>query len=226
MNEMKIVFEFTKTGKMIYISHLDITRLFLRVLRMAGLKPVYSQGFNPHPKMSMALPLSLGLNSLCELLEFETENEDSIAVAVENINEKLPEGIRVTSWWKKPDYISKSLASFVSAAVYEFMCDGIGNAPELLADFFARESIIVKKRNTEIEKEIRPEMLDYRIIKNMRGRMLAEATLSAMPGKTLNPVTFFEAFCSRSGIDTASHAPVITRTAILNASGKPLTEVL
>ena len=220
---MKLVYEFTKTGDIIYISHLDLGRLFLRVLRMSGLRPVYSHGFNPHPKMSFALPLPLGVHSICELLEFET---DAALVGIEKVNERLPEGVRVTSRWEKPESVSKSLASYVTAANYEFMCEGITDAPLLLEVFFKRSSVIAKKYDKkagkESEKEIRAEMLDYRIIKNMRGRMLAEATLSAKPGQTLNPLVFFNAFCMYHGFAAETMAPVITRTAILGADGKPL----
>ena len=224
---MKAVFEFTKTGDMIYISHLDLGRLFLRVLRMSGLRPAYSQGFNPHPKMSFAMPLSLGIHSVCEILEFETEGH---SVSLDIVNDRLPDGVRVTSWREKPEIITKPLASLVTAASYEYMCEGITEAPSLLESFFKRESVTVqktdKKTGTQNPKDIREEMLDYRIIKDMRGRMLAEATLSAMPGKTLNPLVFFGAFCESSGIDKESLSPVITRTAILGADSKPLKEVL
>jgi uncharacterized protein (DUF2344 family) len=70
---MKLVLKFMKLGRMAYISHLDLQRAMLRGLRSAGLTPVYSQGFNPHPKLSLALPLSLGFESLCECLEAEIE---------------------------------------------------------------------------------------------------------------------------------------------------------
>ena len=226
---MKLVFEITKTGSMIYISHLDLSRLFLRVLRMSGLRPVYSQGYNPHPKMSFALPLSVGLYSVCELLEFETDEKWSEDVT-DQVNNRLPEGIHVTNWHKKPESVTKSLASFVDSAAYEFMCEGVYDAPELLKAFFSRGSVNVlkfdKRAGEKTEKDIRSEMLDFRIIKDMRGRMLAEATLLARPGHTLNPVTFFGAFCEASGLNEADMAPVITRTAILCADGKPLKEML
>lgn len=230
---MKVVFEFTKTGNMIFISHLDLTRLFLRVLRMSGLRPEYSQGFNPHPKMSFALPLAVGIHSVCELLEFETDRNisiDEVREAAEKANERLPEGVRVTSAREKPESLSRPLASYVSAAGYEFMCEGIVKAPGLLEDFFGRESVIVKKTDkktrTETEKDVRADMLDYTIIKDMRGRMLAGVTLSAKPGQTLNPAVFFDAFCNASGIAREALSPVITRTSILDAGGKALREML
>jgi len=230
---MKLVVEFIKTGNMVYISHLDLTRLFLRVLRMSGLRPAYSHGFNPHPKMSMALPLALGAHSFCELLEFDTAETASLQEVEEAlllVNERLPYGIRVTAWWVKPDFLSKSLASLVSAGEYEFMCEGIKDASVLLESYFAKDSITVikydKKKSAEKEKEIRSEMLSYRIVKNIRGRMFARVTLSANPGHTLNPFVFFEAFCRASGFVDGALIPVITRTAILNADGRLLKEIL
>jgi uncharacterized protein (DUF2344 family) len=77
---MKIVIKFMKIGRMAYISHLDLQRTILRGLRAAGLTPVYSQGFNPHPKLSLALPLSLGFESVSEYAEAEIEDsKDSLA---------------------------------------------------------------------------------------------------------------------------------------------------
>jgi hypothetical protein len=77
---MKIVIKFMKLGRMAYISHLDLQRAILRGLRAAGLTPVYSQGFNPHPKLSLALPLSLGFESVSEYAEAEIEDsKDSLA---------------------------------------------------------------------------------------------------------------------------------------------------
>ena len=234
---MKLVFEFKKTGDMIYISHLDLTRLFLRVLRMSDLRPAYSHGFNPHPRMSFALPLPLGILSVCELLEFELDEkqaknaaQESIDKAVFDVNNRLPEGIFVKAWGVKPERINKSLSSLISAAVYEFMCDGIEDSPEKLESFFMKESVFINKRDkkTCIDKEIdiRDQMLGYRIVKDIRGRMLAEATLSAAPGRTLGPAAFFLSFCRNSGLDAALLSPVITRTAMVDADIKPIYEKL
>ncbi|MCL1896308.1 MAG: TIGR03936 family radical SAM-associated protein [Clostridiales bacterium] len=229
---MKLIFEFRKTGDLVYISHLDLARLFLRVLRMSRLRPAYSQGFNPHPKLSIVLPLSLGLHSVCELLEFETEmvkTWEEACAAMETVRERLPEGVYVTAWREKPESLRKPLASYVAAASYEFMCDPAPEAPELLKEFFGRDSVIIKKTDKktgkETEKEIREEMKGYRVIKDIQGRLLAEVTLSAAPGKTLNPVVFFDAFCNVSGLDADALTPVITRTAILGWDGRPLTEI-
>ncbi len=56
---MKYIIEFSKTGTICYTSHLDIMKVFKRAFNRAGIRLAYSQGFNPHPKMGLAQPLSL-----------------------------------------------------------------------------------------------------------------------------------------------------------------------
>ena len=68
----RYVARFEKGGYTKYISHLDLLRVFKRAFKVMGLDIRYSNGYNPHPKMSFAQPLSLGYSSLCEYLEFET----------------------------------------------------------------------------------------------------------------------------------------------------------
>ena len=66
---------FQKTGNAVYLSHLDLMRLFQRAFKRAGLPLTHTQGFNPRPSVSIALPLSLGVESQCELLDFELETD-------------------------------------------------------------------------------------------------------------------------------------------------------
>ena len=63
---------FCKTGKAKFISHLDLIATMRRALLRSGIRLVYSEGFNPHPYISSAIPLSVGCGSLCEALDFET----------------------------------------------------------------------------------------------------------------------------------------------------------
>ena len=86
--------EFSKTGNIRFISHLDLLRLFKRTFKRSGIELVYSQGFNPHPKLGFAQPLSLGYEGLAEILEFETVREELEAM------EEFEDGvIYYYSWW-------------------------------------------------------------------------------------------------------------------------------
>ena len=84
---------FEKTGESIYISHLDLMRVFQRAFRRAGLLLRHSQGFTPRAIVSIALPLALGTESRCELLDFELQEAGT--VTPEQLNAVLPAGIRV-----------------------------------------------------------------------------------------------------------------------------------
>ena len=84
---------FEKTGRAVWMSHLDLMRLMQRAFRRAGVVLHHSQGFTPHAYVSMLLPLSVGMESVCELMEYELDGE--LAVTSEALNAVLPEGVRV-----------------------------------------------------------------------------------------------------------------------------------
>ncbi len=86
-------FCFVKQGRAAYLSHLDVMRTFQRAFIRAGIRIRHSEGFNPHPKMSIAMPLQLGCESVCELLDAAVLEGPSDMTAA--LNAALPEGIRV-----------------------------------------------------------------------------------------------------------------------------------
>ncbi len=86
---------FAKTDRACYISHLDLMRTFPRAFLRAGLHVKQTEGFNQHSFVSIALPLSLGYSSRCEILEFELLDDMPLAEVPERMNKVLPEGIEV-----------------------------------------------------------------------------------------------------------------------------------
>ena len=87
---------FTKTGNAVWISHLDTMRLFQRAFKRSGFHLKHTQGFNPRPSVSIALPLSVGVESICELLDFELEDTGISAIEIqEKLNTNLVDGIQV-----------------------------------------------------------------------------------------------------------------------------------
>ena len=91
MPELRLRFE--KTGKAAYLSHLDVLRTFQRAFIRAGIAVKHSEGFNPHPKMSIAAPLQLGCESVCEVLDVQILSGPADLPAA--LNPVLPEGLRV-----------------------------------------------------------------------------------------------------------------------------------
>ena len=73
----KLRLRFEKTGRAVYISHLDLMHTMQRAFNRAGYRLKYSEGFNPHPQIAIALPLSVGMASLCEIMDFKLKSEET-----------------------------------------------------------------------------------------------------------------------------------------------------
>ena len=93
MSKLRFVFE--KTGRARYISHLDLMRTFQRAFNRAGLELKHSEGFNPHPQISVLLPLQLGCESVCERLDADVLSPRE--GMTDELNRVLPEGVRMIS---------------------------------------------------------------------------------------------------------------------------------
>ena len=127
---------FQKTGNAVYISHLDLMRLFQRAFKRAGLPLTHTQGFNPRPSVSIALPLSLGVESQCELLDFEI---------CTRLNQALVEGVHVLSVYAGGGKI-KNLAYLDCAVLLEYDAGVLQNAAEQIEALFSREEVTVEKK--------------------------------------------------------------------------------
>lgn len=87
---------FEKTGDGIYLSHLDLMRVFQRAFARADLGLKHSEGYSPRPYVSVALPLSVGVESVCELLDYELTGDAPVPADLANrLNATMPVGIRV-----------------------------------------------------------------------------------------------------------------------------------
>lgn len=100
-----------------YISHLDIIRLWQRALLRAGISLAYSEGFNPHPRISLAAPLALGVTSEAELMDILTTRWVSPHWFTSALNQQLPPGIEILQVYPMP-LIQPSLQSQLAHAEY------------------------------------------------------------------------------------------------------------
>ena len=141
MNNYRILFE--KTGRAIYISHLDLMRTITRAFIRAGIKIKHTEGFNPHPYMTFALPLSVCVESHCELVDFILMNDISGEELLERLNAVLPEGIKMLKAYT-PSVKFKEI-SWVKVNGTLNYADDTPKA-EALNKFFAQESIVILKK--------------------------------------------------------------------------------
>lgn len=143
MDKLRLRFE--KTGKAAYISHLDLMRVVQRIFLRAETPLRYSEGFNPHALISICLPLSVGAESVCELMDFRVKRDVDLAVLPGQLNATSPEGIRFLEC-----YEPERKAALIKWLRVEGRFDYDNIPPEAVAEplggFFARESIPVTRR--------------------------------------------------------------------------------
>lgn len=137
---------FSKTGRAKYISHLDLMRTFQRAFQRADLTIKHTEGFNPHPFISILLPLSTGFSSECEILEFQLLDSIALDEVPARLNAVLPEGIEVSSCYeegrkaKEMTYVDYRLTMEYENAV---PTDAVAAWNEMLS----RESLDVVKKS-------------------------------------------------------------------------------
>ena len=115
----KLRLRFSKTGRAVYISHLDLMRTMQRSFLRAGYQLKYSEGFNPHAQIAIALPLSVGTESLCELMDFRLEGEPDIAVLPAALTAKMPEGLEALEVYEPAHKVSE-IKWLKGSSVFEY----------------------------------------------------------------------------------------------------------
>ena len=179
---------FEKRGDAVYLSHLDLMRVFQRAFKRAGILIWHSQGFSPRAYVSIALPLPVGMESRCEILDFEIEDGSvELETLPARLNAVLPSGIRVLSAYESARKI-KELTRLRAEVTLEYDGGVPENAQKALAALFARDSIVITKRSKKGDKEldIKPLMFALCIAAASENELRLECVLCAQnPG--LNP---------------------------------------
>ena len=157
---------FEKTGNAVYISHLDLMRLFQRAFKRADLTLTHTQGYNPRPSVSIALPMSVGVESVCELLDFDlTGDPVSCEEILARLNKALVEGVRVLNVY--PDCRKIRDIAYLDCAVTMEYDAGIPiDAVERITELFSRESLTVEKRgkNGVVKQDIIPLIRSFNLV--------------------------------------------------------------
>lgn len=142
----KLRARFKKKDRAKYISHLDLYRFMQRTFKRAGISVWYTQGFNPHLYIMFPLPLSLGYESDCEIMDFNI-NDDTLApeTVMEMLNEAMPAGIEITEV-----YEPEMKHTEIEFSHYDILLTG---APEINAEnfgrFFSQDRIVIQKKTKQ-----------------------------------------------------------------------------
>ena len=185
MRKLRLLFE--KTDRAVYISHLDLMHVLQRVFLRAGYQLKYSEGFNPHPVISIAVPLSVGHASVCELLDFTLLDEHiDMDKMIDRLNEKMPEGITALQVYE-PAGKASGIKWLRVSGVYEYDTRDAAEMADKLRAFYAAEEINVlrKTKRGEGVLDIAPHIREMHIEAG-EGEAALEAVISVNE-PTINP---------------------------------------
>lgn len=189
--------KFNKEGDMIYISHLDLQQLLQRAFRRAEIELCYSQGFNPHPKISYGNALALGTESQGEYVDVEIEDDLSVEEYLNRMNEQLPEGITFMKGMEITRQ-TPSLASTIEYGEYIFTIELEKSLSKefvksKILEFMNQEEIMITKKNKKgkmVESNIRPMIKQFDILDLSENVITLEATTATGSKANLNNSIF------------------------------------
>ena len=192
MREVRL--RFSKTGRLKYISHLDINRAMSRALKRAGIPLWYTEGFNPHPYMSFSLPLSLGVESLCESVDLRITGEITNKEIKDRLNSVLPEDLKIVDVYD--DFRDNSEIVY-SDYVYKFEFKDNEAAFEKIKNVLSSDEIIALKKGKQGRKRVMKEtniksFIDKYSISIRNDVIVLNIRLLAGPEKNLNPSLLFD----------------------------------
>ena len=204
--------EFSKTGRAKYISHLDLMRTMTRALRRADIPLWYTEGFNRHPYITFAAPLSLGYEGLCETMDLRLEGEMADSELTSRLDAVMPDGLRVLS-----AHEAEMKPGQLTAARYRlfFACE-----ESVLAAFLQQPVMPAEKRTKKggyKTVDIKPALSEPALSACAEGCCL-EVTLPCSSAETINPQLIRLALSAFAGHDVRMQ---VTRTALFGPDGVP-----
>ena len=175
MSKLRLLF--IKEAQASYISHLDLLRTFQRAFPRTELDIKHSQGYHPHPIISIVLPLPVGQSSDCELLDFEvTQDTDGSGIA-EKLNTGMPSGLRVLDCYPATRPV-RDLAFLRADVTFEYDNGVPADAAARITELLRRPELVIQKRTK------RKDLADVDI-----APMIKEVSFTAGEGACTGTVT-------------------------------------
>ena len=143
---------FTKVGSLQFISHLDLNRTMKTVMIRAGIPIKYSEGFNPHPKMVFALPLPVGVQSVCEFLDVKIDKVIECDEIKSLLNRVLTDELVIYDVYEPAEKFAAIGSAEYTVKIKTVGADG--DLAERIAAFLKSGNVMMKKHTKSGEKEI------------------------------------------------------------------------
>ena len=217
MSKLRLLF--IKEAQASYISHLDLMRTFQRAFPRTELDIKHTQGYHPHPILSIVLPLPVGQSSDCELLDFEVTQETDGRGIADKLNTGMPAGLRVLDCYPAVRPI-RDLAYLRADVTFEYDNGVPVDAAARITELLRRPELVIQKRTKRKELadvDIAPMIQDVSFTEG-EGVVTGTVTVQAQnPG--LNP-QLLEKAVSRYLPNLTPDFTRIRRRAILDAEGR------
>jgi radical SAM family uncharacterized protein/radical SAM-linked protein len=176
---------YEKSGKAKYFGHLEMVSIFLRAIRRAGIRVLYSQGFHPMPKASFNDPLPIGMESMEESFSIRIRKPAPIDDLVQILNSRLPDGLQIQRCEKETKR-SKNGSTRIEA--YQVILSAGQFDGALLEEFKNSDSVLFQRKNRKgrvSEINLKESVLTLTIHEEKH----LEIGLYISPGKTVRPAT-------------------------------------
>ncbi len=181
-----------------FVSHLDFQRTLQRAFRRASLETLFSQGFNPHQKMSYTPPLPLFATSDMEYFDVELSGEDSAMTVYQSLSKVLPNGLIINTVEQMP-LNSKPLSALFSKALYEIELSNVSDVKKAVEElnklYSSKEDMNVtkiNKKHTEKTTNIRNKIYSLKITTNEDDNINILTLIGASNDDLLNPFVLSE----------------------------------
>jgi len=203
---------YKKTGRMKFVSHLDMTRFMARLIKKSGIPVWYTEGFNQHIYMNFAVPLSLGFEGLYEVMDFRlTDDNFSLEKCLIALNSVCPPDITFFSI-AEPKKASKD----IGFAEFKLEFENLNNIADKITEFLKKDSVMCQKTGKKgriKEIDIIPKIRGFGIDGNI-------LTLCLVAGSedNLNPTLVMDTFFEQT--ETAPIYYTVTRTLIRDKNGE------
>jgi len=221
----KLRLEITKGEEIRYISHLDYASAIERAIIRAKLPAAYSEGFNPHMKLSFASALAVGVTSQAEYMDIDFKEEVDQGQGVRRLVATLPLGIMVNSAKYMPDR-SPALMAIVNLATYDvvvpFEAEGFLAVEESIRRFNAAQKVLYTRETPKGRKEmeVKQYMASPISATVQDHHVLLAMNIKITPTGSIKPGEILAALVSMFDLQVDKDKALINRTGLYVADEK------
>ena len=197
---------FKKMGMSRYVSHLDLMRAMTRSVRRANVPLWYTEGYNPHPYLTFALPLSLGMESLYESMDMRIEGESTNSEIFDLLKGAMPPGIEIVSV-EDPVDDPKTIAYGEFDLLFD--CEDTKALTALIENLLSKDELIVQKLGKQGRKKVLKDINLLEFLKESKlsstaNRVKLTVVFPAGSTTNINPTLLSDEIVKQAGGDIAS----------------------